>query len=757
METGTAIGLWQSLAAAGGLAALVFIVVLVIALAVMTTVFLGSAVIVLERFARVSRSPVAVVGFGVLFAGGIAAVLVSEQRPELAVAPWSEWLAAYRVTLVRALGACIFAISVAALALRFVSARWLARIAVGWVATAAGLYLAAPPVLELVFGMPSDSVSTVGGVLGGLFITIVVFGLLPLAAAGLVSMRKSAEWFIAVRYLVARRRQVFISAITAICITGIAAGVWLIITVLSVMNGFERTWREEIIGNRAHFTVHSGFGPFEDYESVLKVVGESPEVTAVSPYLDAEGMVRGKHGDVFAVRLRGVDPTRVARVTDLGEDMQVGSLEDLIPRHAENGHGAPPPGIAIGSQLAAAVGVGVGDRLLLISPYGGPPTPLGPAPRLKRFEVVGVFQSSFFQYDEVYTYTSLAAAQDFRKAGDVVDGLEARTTDLYRSRRVASEVIRTLDYPFYTRDWKEYFPAFFQALKTERVMMFLLLIDDRHGRGLPDRGDADHDDHGEVQRHRDPQGDGGRAMRAIERIFALQGNTDRPRAGTLLGSRRWDHGGHESALRGCRDHASSRITGIDTLPAERLPVFDLALPRSTSGQIVVVDRARLRLMHVVRVRRFCRATAGRARSIRPKGCVMSEAVAAPTAQPLVRDQGSQQGPSRRVMIDDRRALKGINLSLDDRAGTERLAVVGQSGVGKSTFLHILGNARSSVERARRRVPRLRRLLAQLRGTRPIAQRVPGLRVSVPPPVARVQLSVENVMMPGLIQAGPSTR
>jgi lipoprotein-releasing system permease protein len=289
-------------------------------------------------------------------------------------------------------------------------------------------------------------------------------------------MRQSAEYFIAVRYLVARRRQVFISTITAICITGIAAGVWLIITVLSVMNGFERTWREEIIGNRAHFTVHSGFGPFADYESVLSVVSQSPGVTAVSPYLDAEGMVRSRQGDIFAVRLRGVDPERVGRVTDLRDDMQVGSLDGLMPRPADsNGHQASPSGIVIGSQLAAAVGAAVGDPLLLISPYGGAPTPLGPAPRLKRFEVVGIFQSSFFQYDEVYTYTSLAAAQDFRKAGDVVDGLEARTTDLYRSRRVANEVVRMLEYPFYSRDWKEYFPAFFQALKTERVMMFILL------------------------------------------------------------------------------------------------------------------------------------------------------------------------------------------------------------------------------------------------------------------------------------------
>ena len=476
MDAGVAMGLWQWLAAAGGTVALVFIVAIVIALAVMTAVFLGSAVVVLERFARVWRSPLAVAGFALLLSAAAAAVALHEQRPELSVASWAEWGGAYQGVLLGFVLRCLVGVGVCLAALRFLSERALQWIVGAWLLAAAACYGVAPVVLGLWLGLPAEAVAMVGALLGAALFSLVVFGLLPLAAAGILGLRRTAEWFIAVRYLVARRRQIFISAITAICITGIAAGVWLIITVLSVMNGFERTWREEIIGNRAHFTVHSGLGPFPDYESILELVGQSADVTGVSPYLDAEGMIRSRHGDVVAVRVRGIDPERVGQVTDLADDLQDGSLGGLLPA-AESG-AAPAsglPGIIIGTQLASAVGAGVGDPLLLISPYGGPPTPLGPAPRLKRFEVVGVFQSSFFQYDEVYTYTSLAAAQDFRKAGDVVDGLEARTTDLYRSRRVSAEVVRELGYPFYSRDWKEYFPAFFQALKTERVMMFILL------------------------------------------------------------------------------------------------------------------------------------------------------------------------------------------------------------------------------------------------------------------------------------------
>ena len=198
--------------------------------------------------------------------------------------------------------------------------------------------------------------SSAGGSLLSLFVLLVVLGLLPRAAAGFLDSRGSAEWFIARRYLFAKRRQTFISVITGICVAGVAAGVWLIITVLSVMNGFERVWREEIIGNRAHLTIHS-MGPIEDYRRLLDVVGGVPDVLGAAPYLDAEGMVRGQGGSIMGVRVRGIDPERVGTVTDLRADLLPGSesaLENLAPIAGENGDGHGDPGIIIGSQLAAA-------------------------------------------------------------------------------------------------------------------------------------------------------------------------------------------------------------------------------------------------------------------------------------------------------------------------------------------------------------------------------------------------------------------
>ena len=510
--------------AVGGGVAVVFIMTLAAGILAMTLVYVGSALLVLDRFARVAKSWPGIAISGLLVAMLMALFTTVSSLPTDSAFTWVEWRAGFGSRLLFNLMMAAFFLGLALVGTRFVSQRSLALFSTAGVALGVGLSLAGAgdlSVAPVAFGgafVPAilytalrrlrrrEGASTLetllwiasaglapgalaaflpfertapalagGAVILGFVSGFIVFGLIPLAIAGFASMRGTVEWFIAIRYLVAKRRQVFISAITAICVGGIAAGVWLIVVVLSVMNGFEQTWRDEILGNRAHFTVHSSFGPFEDYEDVLGVVKSIDGVEAASPYLDAEGMVRGDGGQISSVRLRGIDPTSVGDVTDLENDLIGGSTLVEIFGSVEDAGEDSAPGIVIGNHLAVSMGLGIGDKLLLISPFGGPPTPLGPGPRLKRFTVVGVFQSSFYQYDEVFTYTTLAAARDFRKAGDVIDGIEARTTDHYRSRPVGMLVQEALGYPYFTRDWKDVFPAFFQALKTERVMMFLLL------------------------------------------------------------------------------------------------------------------------------------------------------------------------------------------------------------------------------------------------------------------------------------------
>ena len=534
--TPLATDLWGLLSAAGGSLALSFIVALALGIAAMTVLFLGSAVVVLERFARATRRWSSVILVTLVWAALLGTQGLDRAWFEGLQLTWPGPVQAWLLVAGMMLASLVVAQLLVAAVLRFVAPRALGIasvvvLALGYVALAGGLgqvgYAVGPAVvawlaflffrwrrsrsaaeepgnderltltlgivltagigLPLALGEPSRDVFQLGQATVSGFLAFVVLGLLPLAAAGLLDTRGSAEWFIARRYLFAKRRQTFISMITGICVVGVAAGVWLIITVLSVMNGFERTWREEIIGNRAHLTVHSPLGPIEDYRDVLDKLRDLPEVLGASPYLDGEGMVRGNDGEIVGVRVRGIDPTRISQVTDLADDLLPGSeyaLENLgvivgPPGASPSENGAEvaerDPGIVIGSQLAHGLGLAVGDELLLISPFGGPPTPLGPSPRLKRFRVAGVFQSSFFQYDEMFTYVDLPAAQDFRRVDDVVHGIEVRTTDYYRSSQVGRDIEKELGFPYFTRDWKEFFPSFFQALKNERVMMFLLL------------------------------------------------------------------------------------------------------------------------------------------------------------------------------------------------------------------------------------------------------------------------------------------
>ena len=522
------------LSTAGGGIAVAFIISLAAGIIAMTLVYVGSALLVLDRFARVARGWFGPIAAGLAVAAGVALLVTVESFPSDSIYTWTEWRASFLTQLGRTIASSVLFLALARLATLKLSQGGLslgvtvaAALAVGLSLASTGNPVVAPSAFAVALGLglvlfavrkargvvdrgtverllffaalgllPGAGVALsftmaaessfsalewaaqLSALLFGLLTGLILLGLIPLAIAGFVSMRKTVEWFIALRYLVAQRRQVFISAITAICVGGIAAGVWLIIVVLSVMNGFEQTWREEILGNRAHFTVHNSFGPFVGHEDILKIVEGVEGVEAASPYLDAEGMVRGAQGQIASVRLRGVDPASVGNVTDLENDLQVIEGEatpNLVARFASLGEDPDAPGIIIGGHLALSMNLVVGDRLLLISPFGGPPTPLGPGPKLKRFTVVGVFESSFYQYDEAFTYTTLQAARDFRKTGEVVDGIEARTTDHYRSQLVGARVEQALQYPYRTRDWKEVFPAFFQALKTERVMMFLLL------------------------------------------------------------------------------------------------------------------------------------------------------------------------------------------------------------------------------------------------------------------------------------------
>lgn len=278
------------------------------------------------------------------------------------------------------------------------------------------------------------------------------------------------EWFIGLRYLKAKRKQTFISIITIISIVGVMVGVMALIIVLAVMNGFEKTLKEKILGTQAHLVVLKASDQGMDQpEEVVKKVEEVKGVLSAAPFIFSQVMLSSESG-VSGVVLKGVDPDRVGGVTDLARNLKAGRLEDL-KREEE----AAPPGIILGVELAKHLGLSLGDSVQVITPLGTM-TPMGIMPKMKRFQVKGIFYSGMYEYDNTMAYISLQSAQKFFSMGSRVTGIEVKTSDIYKVKEIAKEIRKRLGFPFWTKDWMEMNRNLFSALKLEKIAMFIILV-----------------------------------------------------------------------------------------------------------------------------------------------------------------------------------------------------------------------------------------------------------------------------------------
>jgi lipoprotein-releasing system permease protein len=276
------------------------------------------------------------------------------------------------------------------------------------------------------------------------------------------------EWFIGLRYLKAKRKQTFISIITIISIVGFTLGVWALIVVLAVMSGFEKTLKEKILGTQAHLVVlRAGQGGMDHYEEVLKQVQEVKGVVSAAPFIFNQVMLSSESSVTGGV-IKGIDPDRVGKVTELAHNMKAGSLQDLKG-------GSDSPGIILGVELAKNLGVSLNDAIQVISPLGTI-TPMGMMPKMKRFRVVGVFYSGMYEYDSSMAYLSIESAQKFFGIGARVTGIEVKTNDIYKVKKIEKEIQQKIGFPFWTKDWMEMNRNLFSALKLEKIAMFIILV-----------------------------------------------------------------------------------------------------------------------------------------------------------------------------------------------------------------------------------------------------------------------------------------
>ena len=275
----------------------------------------------------------------------------------------------------------------------------------------------------------------------------------------------SYEWFIGLRYTRSRQRTRFISVISLISIVGIALGMTVLITVLSVFNGFQREVRTRMLSAVAHIQVAGITDTLPDWQKIAAAVKQHPEVKATAPYVLAQGLLTSG-GRVQGAFLRGIVPELEDAVDDLGRNMQGGNLAALKPGEFS---------IVLGEALARSLGVRPGDVIVLVAPQGQV-TPAGVVPRLRQFTVVGTFNVGHYEIDSTLALIHMEDAQRLYRLGDHVSGVRIKLDDLFRAPPVARELLRLLPANTSVTDWTRMNATYFRAVDLEKRMMSLLLF-----------------------------------------------------------------------------------------------------------------------------------------------------------------------------------------------------------------------------------------------------------------------------------------
>ena len=273
------------------------------------------------------------------------------------------------------------------------------------------------------------------------------------------------ELVVGLRYTRARRgsgRNRFISFIALTSMAGIALGVMALIVVLSVMNGFQEELRNRILAVASHIEIR-GLPVIADDAAVAKMAMDNAHVKAAAPYVLGQAMLSAGETNRGAL-IRGVDPAREATVADIGTHMRAGALTDLKPGEF---------GIVLGSELARALGVRMGDPVVVITPQGTM-TPAGTLPRLKTFHVVGIFEVGMFEFDSGLALIELDDAKKLYRQ-DGVSGVRLKLDDMFLAPTVARDLARTLQINGEVRDWTRSHANFFRAVQIEKRVIFIIL------------------------------------------------------------------------------------------------------------------------------------------------------------------------------------------------------------------------------------------------------------------------------------------
>ena len=277
-------------------------------------------------------------------------------------------------------------------------------------------------------------------------------------------MIQPLELLIGLRYTRAKRRNHFISFISATSMIGVVLGVWALITVMSIMNGFHKDLRDRILFVVSHVTVSDISGSLGDWQGVSNLVARNPEVLAKSPFILGQGMIT-KGSEVTGALIRGILPEQERQVSEVLDHIIEGNPDALKPGDF---------GIILGDTLARILGVRLGDKVTVVAPKGKV-TPAGLLPRLKRFTVVGLFKINMHEYDSGIALIHIDDAARLLGMKNEVSGLRLKLHDVDMAPRVSQQIAQDLQQNYRIRDWTQEHANFFRALEIEKRVVFIVL------------------------------------------------------------------------------------------------------------------------------------------------------------------------------------------------------------------------------------------------------------------------------------------
>ena len=271
--------------------------------------------------------------------------------------------------------------------------------------------------------------------------------------------------FVGLRYTRARQRTRFISVISLISVLGIALGMTVLITVLSVFNGFQREVRTRMLSAVAHVQITGQGDALRDWRAVAATAVKNPHVVAAAPYVSAQGLLTSG-GNVRGTLLRGIDPAQEEKVSEIGAHMRSGRLDSLQSGEYN---------VVLGAPLARALRVVIGEKVVMVAPQGQV-TPAGILPRLRQFTVTGTFEVGHYEIDSGLAVVHIEDAQRLYRMDDQVSGVRLKLDDLFLARQVARELLAQLPPEVSISDWSRFNATYFRAVELEKRMMSLLLF-----------------------------------------------------------------------------------------------------------------------------------------------------------------------------------------------------------------------------------------------------------------------------------------